>query len=159
MRGRRLRSSRTMADMQRAGWLHPGICGPGRATGARRSGASAGLAGGRVTAETFTWLREELVESLRRELPVDAVLLALHGGLAADTAPDVEGEVLERCGSCRSRGAAGGDARPARQHHGADGRGGRRAVLYHTAPHIDVFETGRRGPVVLRRLLVDGVSP
>jgi microcystin degradation protein MlrC len=28
-------------------------------------------------------------------------------------------------------------------------------VLYHTAPHVDVFETGQRGAAVLRRLLVD----
>src|SRR5207247_10038896 len=32
-------------------------------------------------------------------------------------------------------------------------------VLYHTAPHVDVFETGVRGAAVLRRLLVDGVRP
>src|SRR5205823_524235 len=32
-------------------------------------------------------------------------------------------------------------------------------VLYHTAPHIDVFETGKRGAAVLRRILVDGVRP
>ena len=40
--------------------------------------------GGTATAETFAWLREELVDSLRRALPVDAVLLALHGSLAAE---------------------------------------------------------------------------
>src|SRR5262249_54519743 len=32
-------------------------------------------------------------------------------------------------------------------------------VLYHTAPHIDVFETGRRGAAVLRRILVEGARP
>src|SRR5262249_18467180 len=31
-------------------------------------------------------------------------------------------------------------------------------VLYHTAPHVDVFETGRRGAAVLRRIL-DGARP
>src|SRR5205807_10208815 len=31
-------------------------------------------------------------------------------------------------------------------------------VLYHTAPHIDVFETGWRGAAVLRRIL-DGARP
>src|SRR5262249_56309890 len=31
-------------------------------------------------------------------------------------------------------------------------------VLYHTAPHIDVFETGQRGAAVLRRIL-DGARP
>ncbi|HEY1859975.1 MAG TPA: M81 family metallopeptidase, partial [Gemmataceae bacterium] len=32
-------------------------------------------------------------------------------------------------------------------------------VLYHTAPHIDVFETGQRGASVLRRILIDGARP
>ncbi len=32
-------------------------------------------------------------------------------------------------------------------------------VLYHTAPHIDVFDTGVRGVRVLRRILVDGARP
>src|SRR5436305_1150850 len=43
--------------------------------------------GGPVTAETFAWLREEMVGALRRALPVDAVLLALHGSLAAEGTP------------------------------------------------------------------------
>src|SRR6187551_412586 len=49
---------------------------------------------GRATAETFSWLRDELISSLRSELPVDGILLALHGALAADEHPDVEGEIL-----------------------------------------------------------------
>src|SRR5262249_9137457 len=32
-------------------------------------------------------------------------------------------------------------------------------VLYHTAPHIDVFETGQRGASVLRRILVQRARP
>src|SRR4051812_25455086 len=50
--------------------------------------------GGAATHETITWLREEFVHALRSALPVDAVLLALHGALVADGAPDVEGEIL-----------------------------------------------------------------
>src|SRR5579871_3406995 len=38
---------------------------------------------GAATAETFTWLRDEVVAALRAALPVDAVLLALHGSLVA----------------------------------------------------------------------------
>src|SRR5947209_4236463 len=49
---------------------------------------------GAATHDTFAWLRGELVAALRQQLPVDAVLLALHGALAAEGAPDVEGEVL-----------------------------------------------------------------
>jgi microcystin degradation protein MlrC len=115
---------------------------------------------GTATHETFLWLREELVESLRRQMPVDAVLLALHGSMVADGAPDVEGEVLHAV-----RQLIGPDVPlvatldlhanvTARMVESADA-----LVLYHTAPHIDVFETGQRGAVVLRRILVDGIRP
>jgi microcystin degradation protein MlrC len=115
---------------------------------------------GAATFDTFTWIRQEMTDALRRALPVDAVLLALHGALVAEQTPDVEGEVLHafrqiigpsvplvatldlhaNITQCLVRCA---DA----------------LVLYHTAPHIDVFETGQRGAAVLRRILVDGVRP
>ncbi|HJT77512.1 MAG TPA: M81 family metallopeptidase [Gemmataceae bacterium] len=115
---------------------------------------------GAATADTFTWLRDELVESLRRQLPVDGVLLALHGALVSEGAPDVEGAVLEALravlgprvplvatldlhANVTERMATAADA----------------LVLFHTAPHIDVFETGQRGAAVLRRILVGGARP
>jgi microcystin degradation protein MlrC len=114
---------------------------------------------GLATAETFAWLRAELVEALRAALPVDAVLLALHGSLAADGTPDVEGDLLEECRALvgpRTPLVATLDL-----HANVTGRMVRAAdalVLYHTAPHIDVFETGRRGAAVLRRM-ADGARP
>ncbi len=114
---------------------------------------------GAATTDTFAWLRDELVDSLRAQLPVDAVLLALHGSLVAETTPDVEGEILGRV-----RQLIGPDVPlvatldlhaniTTRMVEVADA-----LVLYHTAPHIDVFETGQRGAVVLRRIL-DGARP
>jgi microcystin degradation protein MlrC len=101
-----------------------------------------------------------LVDSLRRQLPVDAVLLALHGALVVDEVPDVEGEVL-----IALRDVIGPNVPlvvtldlhaniTERMIRAADA-----LVLYHTAPHIDVFETGQRGAAVLRRILVDGAKP
>jgi microcystin degradation protein MlrC len=111
------------------------------------------------TADTFTWLRDEMVAALRNTLPVDAVLLALHGSLVAEGTPDVEGAVLQSC-----RELIGPDVPlvatldlhanvTERMVQAADA-----LVLYHTAPHIDVFETGQRGAAVLRRIL-DGARP
>lgn len=115
---------------------------------------------GTATAETFSWLRQELVDALRQQLPVDAVLLALHGALVADEFPDVEGEVLTALRELV------GPAVPLvvtlDLHTNITERMVRAAdalVLFHTAPHIDVFETGRRGAAVLRRILVDGAKP
>ena len=115
---------------------------------------------GAATADTFAWLRDELLDALRPQLPVDAVLLALHGSLVANGVPDVEGAVLEAIraligptvplvatldlhANVTRKMAQAADA----------------LVLYHTAPHIDVFETGRRGAAVLRRILREGARP
>jgi len=115
---------------------------------------------GRATRDTFDWLWQELVDALRRELPVDGVLLALHGAMVADEVPDVEGQVLEAVRQVIGPGVplvatldlhANITERMVAQ---ADA-----LVLYHTAPHIDVFETGQRGAAVLRRILIDRVKP
>jgi microcystin degradation protein MlrC len=115
---------------------------------------------GRATHDTFLWLREEMAAALRRALPVNAVLLALHGAMVADGAPDVEGEVLQAV-----RELIGRDVPLVATldlHANVTERMVRAAdalVLYHTAPHVDVFETGQRGAVVLRRILVAGARP
>jgi microcystin degradation protein MlrC len=112
---------------------------------------------GAATHETFLWLREEMLAALRDALPVDAVLLALHGAMVADGTPDVEGEVLQ---AVRERIGRAVPLVATLDLHAnitecmvcaADA-----LVLFHTAPHIDVFETGQRGAAVLRRILVDG---
>jgi microcystin degradation protein MlrC len=116
--------------------------------------------GGALTPPTFDWLLREVLDSLAAAPPPDGVLLALHGALVAEGVPDVEGEVLEAVR------AAVGPRVPlvatldlhanvtARMVRAADA-----LVLYHTAPHIDVFETGGRGAAVLRRVLVEGARP
>jgi microcystin degradation protein MlrC len=109
---------------------------------------------GRATADTFEWLRDELTGSLAQAMPVDGVLLALHGALAAHGHPDVEGEVLESV-----RKIVGSQIPVVATldlHANVTRRMVKSAdvlVLYHTAPHVDVFETGQRGAAVLRRLL------
>jgi microcystin degradation protein MlrC len=93
-------------------------------------------------------------------LPVDAVLLALHGALVAEQTPDVEGEVLHALRALL--GPSVPLVATLDLHANITDRMVRCAdalVLYHTAPHIDVFETGQRGAAVLRRILIDGVRP
>jgi microcystin degradation protein MlrC len=114
---------------------------------------------GRATAETLAWLRQEMLTALSMAGPLDGVLLALHGAMVAEDEPDVEGAILEEVrrkvglvpvvvtldlhANITHRMVGAADA----------------LVLYHTAPHIDVFETGLRGAAVLRRILVDGARP
>jgi microcystin degradation protein MlrC len=115
---------------------------------------------GRATAETIDWLLEEILQSVRGAGPLDGVLLALHGAMVADEHPDVEGEVLEAV-----RQVIGPDVPLVASldlHANVTERMVRSSdalVLFHTAPHIDVFETGVRAANVLRRILIDGAKP
>jgi microcystin degradation protein MlrC len=116
--------------------------------------------GGSVAPEAYSWLRREMLDAVAAARPADAVLLALHGSMVAEGAPDVEGEVLEGVRSLV--GAKVPVVATLDLHANVTPKMVRNAdalVLYHTAPHIDVFETGRRGAAVLRRILVDGARP
>ncbi|MCS7045057.1 MAG: M81 family metallopeptidase [Gemmataceae bacterium] len=116
--------------------------------------------GGPATPETIAAILHDFVAALEKALPVEGIYLALHGAMVADGMPDVEGELLGRVrtivgptvpivasldlhANVTQRMVAGAEA----------------LVLYHTAPHIDVFETGQRAAKVLRRLVVDKVRP
>lgn len=115
---------------------------------------------GAATWETFEWLRRELTEALARRLPVDAVLLALHGSMVADGAPDVEGEVLQAMR--QQLGPTTPLVATLDLHANVTRKMVESAdalVLYHTIPHVDTFETGQRGAAVLRRILTGGARP
>ena len=112
---------------------------------------------GRATGETFRWLRDELVDALRRALPVDAVLLALHGAMVAEGCPDVEGEILA---SLREVLGPRIPLVATLDLHANVTRRMVRAsdalVLFHTAPHVDVFQTGQRAAALLRQVVIEG---
>ncbi|MBL8517638.1 MAG: M81 family metallopeptidase [Betaproteobacteria bacterium] len=61
--------------------------------------------GGRTTRAAWTSLRDELLADLQNALPVDIVLLGLHGAMVADGCDDCEGELLRE-----ARRLAGPDA-------------------------------------------------
>jgi microcystin degradation protein MlrC len=115
---------------------------------------------GTATAETFDWIRDEVMNSLEAAIPVDGVLLALHGSMVTDQHPDVEGEILQAVRKCVGRqtpivATLDLHANLTREMvEAADV-----LVPYLTMPHVDVFETGERGAAVLRRILIDGAKP
>lgn len=118
---------------------------------------------GRATAETFAWIRAEILDALDRALkagPLDGVLFALHGALVADEHPDVEGEILEEVR--RRLGTNVPLVATYDLHANLTERMVRNVdalVGFHTAPHIDVVSTGTRGAAVLRRILIEGARP
>ena len=54
----------------------------------------AAVPGGRVSREAFDMLRGEILDGIRAALPVDGVLLGLHGAMALQDADDGEGPLI-----------------------------------------------------------------
>ena len=53
--------------------------------------------GGRTVRAVYETLRDEILRSVREALPLDVVLLYLHGAMAAEGYDDCEGDILARC--------------------------------------------------------------
>jgi microcystin degradation protein MlrC len=51
---------------------------------------------GTASRRAFEHLRDEVLDQLRAALPVDGVVLGLHGAMVADGYDDCEGDLLER---------------------------------------------------------------
>ena len=61
---------------------------------------------GTTTREAYETLRDELLKDVRAAMPLDMVLLGLHGAMVADGYDDCEGDILARV-----RGIVGADAK------------------------------------------------
>jgi microcystin degradation protein MlrC len=115
---------------------------------------------GPLTAATFQTLIGWTLNALAKAGPLDAVLLALHGSMVAECEPDVEGHLLKRVRE--QVGPKTPIVATLDLHANVTERMVRSAdvlTLYHSAPHIDVMATGKRGAAALRRILIDGVRP
>ena len=51
---------------------------------------------GTTTRAAYEFMRDEILDQVRAALPLDGVLLGLHGAMVADGYDDVEGDILER---------------------------------------------------------------
>lgn len=116
--------------------------------------------GGTMAAADFDRLAGELLEQIRVAPPPDAFYFCLHGALATEQFDDAEGFLL-----AESRKILG-ESIPIvisldlhcvltdemLTHSTA-------AVLYHTYPHVDFFETGARAARLLLRILDEDLHP
>ena len=122
-------------------------------------GASSITSGGVLAAEDWANLSHEILASIREAGPVEAVYFCLHGAMQAAGENDPEGFLLQEVreilgeeipivisldlhGICTDRMLTHSNA----------------AVVYHTYPHVDFFETGARAARVLLRIL-SGARP
>jgi len=108
--------------------------------------------GGPLTADCYQMLKNELLQRLDEAMPVDGVLLPLHGAAAAEGVGDLEGDLIQ---AIRARV---GDTVPIvatldlHSHVTATMVQHADALLaWETYPHRDSFSTGQRGA----RLLAD----
>jgi microcystin degradation protein MlrC len=115
---------------------------------------------GALTSDTFDRIAGELIETLKRAMPLDGLLLALHGATVADNYLDADGEVLRRV-----RETLGPDvplintldlhanvSKKMIQHATA-------TVAYRSCPHLDQRERGREAARIMSRTLAGEIKP
>lgn len=119
---------------------------------------TAAMPSGLVTRETYETLRDRLSAALQAALPVDGVLLTLHGAMVADGQMDCEGEILARVRAFVGRDCPivttldmHGKISPTMVAN-ADA-----LVAFDTNPHLDTFERGLEAAAIMRRLVDDGL--
>src|SRR5215211_5172265 len=81
-----------LLDLEGTGTVYSGAVAEARLLGVELIPTTYGsvMPGGRVTREAFDTLRDEIVAGIRDALPVDGVLLVLHGAMALENEDDGE---------------------------------------------------------------------
>jgi len=108
--------------------------------------------GGYITAACYAQLKGELLERLNAALPVDGVLLPLHGAAVAEGIGDLEGDLISAVRQIVGPLVPIVATLDCHAHvtqemvAGADG-----LIAWETYPHRDAFSTGQRGA----RLVLD----
>ena len=58
--------------------------------------ATYAVPGGTVTSEAFDAIADRITSLIREAMPLDGMLIALHGATVAENYPDADGEILSR---------------------------------------------------------------
>ena len=101
--------------------------------------------GGMVNQDTWHFLRDQLLGELEEALPVDVVLLGLHGAMVAQGCLDCEGELIERVRQVAGPSAVIGVTFDPHSHlsqrrvENAD-----IITVFKEFPHVDFLETAER---------------
>jgi microcystin degradation protein MlrC len=118
------------------------------------------LSGAPMRQQTLNTLLGELLARIEAAHPVDGVLLVLHGAMMSDREPDATGYVLSRV-----RALVGPDVPIVGTldlHANVTRRMVQEATAligYHTAPHVDMYETGQKAAQVLLATMSGDLSP
>jgi microcystin degradation protein MlrC len=116
--------------------------------------------GGTVTREAYESLRDELLADLRAALPVDIVLLGLHGAMVADGYDDCEGDLLARVREIVGPGVViGAELDPHAHLSEAMIAHSDVLVAYKEYPHTDILERAYELADLCRRLAQREIAP
>jgi microcystin degradation protein MlrC len=104
---------------------------------------AAAMPAGPTTREAHHTLRDELLGDLRAALPVDVVLLGLHGAMVADGCDDCEGDLLERVRALVGPNTViGAELDPHAHLTDAMVRHADLLMAFREYPHVDAVERG-----------------
>ena len=141
-----------LLDLEGTGTVYGGAVAEARRFGVELIPTTYGavMPGGRVTREAFDTLRDEIVAEIRAALPVDGVLLVLHGAMALENHDDGESLLI---GAVRDVvGPSMPIVAPLDLHTNLSDEmvtGVDALVGYKEYPHIDMPETGARALQIL----------
>jgi len=115
---------------------------------------------GPVTADAFQYYSAKIINGLRAAMPVDGVILILHGAMIAEGVDDAEAELLRQV-----RGLIGKDIPVAVTfdlHGNVSADTARMCDIvssYRTTPHVDNYETAERAGRLLQRAMNGDIKP
>ncbi len=115
---------------------------------------------GKVTEDTFEHITTTIINALRDEAPVDAIMLALHGAMVCTHVEDGEGELLHRIREHTEPDLP--IAITLDLHANVTDQMADLAdiiVAYRTYPHIDQYEIASEAAELLRRTLDGEIRP
>lgn len=122
--------------------------------------ATYAVPGGAIPAADYERLASELLDSVRQALPLDGLLVALHGATVSERFPDADGEFLRRL-----RVLVGG-ALPIMVtldlHANVSPQmiaGSTATIIYRSNPHLDQQARGREAALLMGRVLAGEVQP
>lgn len=105
-------------------------------------------------------LRDEILADLEAALPVDVVLLALHGAMVAEGCDDCEGEILEQVRNRVGAGTPIGVELDLHCHITEQMVSNASAIVtYKEYPHTDTAERAEELFDICRRMLESGIKP
>ncbi len=116
--------------------------------------------GGVVNQHTWEYLRDQLLDELRTALPVDIVLLGLHGAMVSQDCTDCEGELIEKVRELTGDQAHVGVSFDPHSHL-SDRRVQNADVItvFKEFPHTDFVDTAEKLIDLMHRVSIGEIDP